>query len=93
MKSIVNEIIQYMQHFEIISLIMGYKVELGTKRAKFGLSRSAVGLHSGSVVKTLPKCRRLGFHPWVGEILWRNTWQPAPVLLPEKSHGQKSLMG
>ena len=44
--SIVNEIIQYLQHFEIISLIMGYKVEVGTKRTKFGLSRSAAGLHT-----------------------------------------------
>ena len=51
--SIVNEIIQYMQHSEIISLIMGYKVEVGTKRTIFGLSRSAVGLRSGSVAKNL----------------------------------------
>ena len=30
------------------------QVELCTKRTKFGLSRNAVGLHSGSVVKNLP---------------------------------------
>jgi len=28
---------------------------------------------------------------WVGKIPWRKEWQPAPVFLPEKSHGQKSL--
>ena len=24
---------------------------------------------------------------------WRRQWQPAPVLLPGKSHGQRSLVG
>ena len=24
---------------------------------------------------------------------WRRKWQPTPVFLPEKSHGQRSLMG
>ena len=37
--------------------------------------------------------RRLGFDPWVGEIPWRRKWQPTPVSLPEKSHGQRSLEG
>ena len=36
--------------------------------------------------------RRLGFEPWVRKILGR-AWQPAPVLLPEESHGQRSLVG
>ena len=25
--------------------------------------------------------------------LWRRQWQPSPVLLPGKSHGQRSLIG
>ena len=33
------------------------------------------------------------FDPWVGKIPWRRKWQPTPVSLPGKSHGQKSLMG
>ena len=37
--------------------------------------------------------RRHGFHPWVGNIPWRRKWQPTPVLLPGKSHGQRSLGG
>ena len=24
------------------------------------------------------QCRRSGFDPWVGEILWRRKWQPTP---------------
>ena len=31
--------------------------------------------------------------PWVGKIPWRRKWQPTPVLLPGKSHGQRSLLG
>ena len=40
--------------------------------------------------KSACQCR-CGFHPWVGKIPWRREWQPTPILLPEKSHGQKSL--
>ena len=33
------------------------------------------------------------FDPWVGKITWRRKWQSTPVLLPGKSHGQRSLVG
>ena len=33
------------------------------------------------------------FDPWVKKIPWRRKWQPSPVLLPGKSHGQRSLVG
>ena len=36
---------------------------------------------------------RCTFYPWVGEIPWRRKWQPTPVFLPEKSHGQRSPVG
>ena len=38
-------------------------------------------------------CRRPRFEPWVGKIPWRRKWQSTPVLLPGKSHGQRSLVG
>ena len=37
------------------------------------------------------KCRRCGFNPWVGKISWRKKWQPTPIFLLGKSHGQRSL--
>ena len=37
--------------------------------------------------------RRCGFKPWVRKIPWRRKWQPTPVVLPGKSHGQRSLVG
>ena len=30
---------------------------------------------------------------WVRKSPWRRKWQPAPVFLPGKSHGQRSLVG
>ena len=41
------------------------------------------------------QCRRLkrhGLAPWVRKIPWRRKWQPTPVFLPGKSHGQRSLV-
>jgi len=29
---------------------------------------------------------------WIEIIPWRRKWQPTPVLLPEKSHEQRSLV-
>ena len=37
--------------------------------------------------------RRHRFDLWVGKISWRRKWQPTPVFLPEKSHGQRILAG
>ena len=49
------------------------------------------------MVKKLPAnaegTRNVEFSPWAGKILWRRKWQPTPVLLPGKSHGQRSLVG
>ena len=38
--------------------------------------------------KSACQCRRCGFNPWVRKI-WRRKWQPTPVFLPGKSHGQR----
>ena len=38
-------------------------------------------------------CRRHRFDTWFRKILWRRKWQPIPVFLSGKSHGQRSLMG
>ena len=38
------------------------------------------------------QCRRPGFNPRVGKILWRKKWQPTPVFLPAEFHGERSLV-
>ena len=55
-----------------------------------------LGLPGGPVVKNLPamqktqeaEVRSLGL-----EDPWNRKWQPSPVFLPEKFHGQGSLAG
>ena len=33
------------------------------------------------------------FNPWVGKIPWRRKWQPDPVSVLGKLHGQRNLAG
>ena len=45
------------------------------------------------MVKNLPAMWETQFDPWVRKVSWRKTGQLAPVFLPRKSHGQRSLAG
>ena len=54
------------------------------------IPRSCSGKESAYQCK---RCKGLGFDPWVGNIPWSRKWQPTPVFLPGKFHGQRSLVG
>ena len=54
------------------------------------LSKWRNGKESPCQCRRWKRCR---FNPWVNKIPWRRKWQPAPVFLPEESHGQRSLEG
>ena len=43
--------------------------------------------------ESICQCRRRRFSSWVGKISWRREWQPTPVFLSGKFHGQRSLVG
>ena len=43
-------------------------------------------------VRICLQCGRPGFDPWVGKVPWSRKWQPTPVFLSWKSHGQRSLV-
>ena len=45
------------------------------------------------MVKNLSAMQDIGFDLWVGKIPWRKKEQLTAVLLPGKSHGQRSLVG
>ena len=49
------------------------------------------------MVKSLPAMqevhKRHRFDPWVGKIPWSRKWQPTPVFLLGKFHGQRGLLG
>ena len=44
-------------------------------------------------VKSFAVCLKPGFYPWVRKIHWRRKWQFTLVLVPGKSHGERSLVG
>ena len=49
-----------------------------------------------AVVKNSPplqEMQEVWSSPWVGMISWIRKWQPTPVFLPGKRHGQRSLAG
>ena len=49
-----------------------------------------------SVKESSCQCRRLrrcGFNPWFRKIPWWRNSQSTPIFLPEKFHGQRSLVG
>ena len=56
-----------------------------------------MGFPGGSVVReSACQCRRhrrCRCYPWVGKIPSRRTWQPTPLFLPGKYHGEWSLVG
>ena len=66
------------------------------KASQWGCIGGKSGFPEGSVVKNPPASagdtRDPVSIPWVGKI-WRREWQPIPVFLPGKSHGQRSLAG
>ena len=45
------------------------------------------------MVKNSPAKQEIWVQSLVEKIPWRSKWQPPPVFLPEKSHGQRSLLG
>ena len=56
----------------------------------------SLGFPGGSAVKNPPameKTQQTWVRPLGQEDPWRRKWQPTPVLLPGKSHEQKSLVG
>ena len=54
------------------------------------LPGGAVGKERACQCRRSKGCR---LEPWVRKIPWRRKWQPTPVFLPGKSHGQRSLAG
>ena len=59
------------------------------------LSRFVMGLlrwHNGKESTCqCRRCSRCGFEHWVWKIPWGRKWQPTPVFLSGKLHGQRSL--
>ena len=50
-------------------------------------------LSSKRILLPMQETQETLFDPWVRKIPWRRKWQPTPVFLRGKSHGQRSLVG
>ena len=59
-----------------------------------GVLVKSLGFPGGSVVKNLPaNAGDVGLIPGLGRSLGgKKKWQPTPVFLPGKAHGQRSLV-
>ena len=51
------------------------------------------GCLSGRIYLPMQEAEEPQVRPLGWKILWRRKWQPTPVFLPGKFHGQKSLVG
>ena len=76
-----------------------FMVGLGTVMVLVGVSFSMLICYKWELLRwhsgreSACQCRRCRFNPWVSKLPWRRQWQPIPIFLPEKSHGQRSLVG
>ena len=68
----------------MLEVLFSINTTLILKHARFLISNNSVAIKD---------TKRSGFSPWVRKIPWRRKWQPTPVFLPGKSHGQRSLVG
>ena len=64
-----------------------------TRLKRLSSSSCSMGFLGGSAVKNLPVVWETWVQSRVRKIPWRRKWQPIPVLLPGKSHGQRSPVG
>ena len=65
-----------------------------TGQDRIGSSVRFLGFLGDSLAKKPPaNARDMGSIPGLGRFPWRRKWQPIPIFLPGKSHGQRRLAG
>ena len=57
------------------------------------LSWASLGFPGSDGKVSTSKAREPDLLPGLERLPWRRKWQPTPVFLPGKSHGQRSLVG
>ena len=55
--------------------------------------RAFLMAHGVNTPPAMQETQKTRFDPRSRKIPWRRKWQPTPVSLPGKSHGQRSLVG
>ena len=72
------------------SILKGINPEYSLERMMLKASLMAQSIKEYTCQSSRHK--RCVWGPWARKIFWRRKWQPTPVFLPAKSHGQRSLM-
>ena len=89
----------WIQNFKVFSQVMNLGASETAPSLKCSESTSPNPCaYSGGARGEEPTCqcrrhKRREFDPWVGKIPWKRAWQPTPVFLPGRVHGQRSLVG
>ena len=66
---------------------------VGHDRSNLAAVAAASGMSGKESSCQCRRHKRREFDLWVGKISQRRKWQPTPVFLPGKFHGQRCLMG
>ena len=70
-----------------------HKLHSGAHGCEFKVNESTIYMPDNSVIKNSPvNVGDLGLIPGSGKIPWRRKWQPTPLSLLGKSHGQRILV-
>ena len=81
----------YISDKDLVSRI--YKELLGLNYKKMNIQfKDGQRISRASLVAQMVKNLAAMQETQVGKILWRREWQPPPVFLPGKSHGQRTLV-
>ena len=88
--SIANSASDWQQEINLFHLCSNYNI-ISCFNIMYNVSGQLPWWLSGK--ESACQSRRHRFNPWVGKIPWRRKWQPTPVVLPGKCHGQRSLVG
>ena len=83
-----NRMVECIACLQVFSMFTWKK---GIRQLYSNQLRNEIGKGVGIYIYT--QCGRPGFNPSAGKSPWRRKWQPTPVFLPGKSHGQRSLAG
>ena len=82
--------LSHQKHLTCKAVENSVPIKLPTPRGQRGFPCGTSCKEPTCQYRTHKSCR---FDPWVGKIPWRRAWQPTPVFLPGKFHGQRSLRG
>ena len=66
---------------------------LFSTKLKICARMAKLSVKGGSVVKSTANAGDMSLIPGSGKLPWRRKWQPTPVVLPGKSHRQRTLEG